>query len=83
MSNYRFELGDDYSVSIWDDSRLNEDGSPLIYQPHKPNSDASWDSAEQATEWANDFILNVLSAPKPPKGLPEAPADAPIIDPGI
>jgi len=58
----------DFTISIYDTEYPTETGAPNVRQPHKPwGGDDAWDSKEQAIEWAEQTIANLLNPPKPVK----------------
>ena len=59
MSDYRYEVGENNEVRIWNDEYPNPDGSPFIFQPKYPGGDA-WLDRDDAAAWAESYIANML-----------------------
>lgn len=62
IGKYTYEVDESNVLRIWDDEARAEDGSPWIYQPHKPGA-YSWVSKEEAEAWAAEFINSLLNPP--------------------
>jgi hypothetical protein len=52
---------------------IEDQEAPLIYQPDQPDG-TPWESAEQASAWAEEFIYNFENPPAPV----DAPTDVPV-----
>ena len=58
IQNFKYEVDELNVVRIWNEDVPNEDNAPFILQPSFPDGTA-W-NAEQAEEWAVNFINNLL-----------------------
>ena len=73
MSNYTIDVNEEnFTVKIFADFQEE----PFILQPEQPDG-SSWESVEQATEWANSTVATMTAASAIPEGAIEAPAEEP------
>jgi len=59
MTRYRFEIDTNNAIRVWDNENPNEGDAPFMFQPDWPDTTA-WESAAQATDWAEVFIASLL-----------------------
>jgi hypothetical protein len=80
MSRYTYTVSADNAVSIFDTDNMNEDGSPNIFQPIKPVGGAPFASSEEAREWAEQTIYELLNPipyiPPVTEVIEETPAES-------
>lgn len=60
IENFKYEVDELNTVRIWNEDIPNEDDAPFILQPSFPDG-TEW-TAEQAEEWAINFINNILQS---------------------
>lgn len=58
IENFKYEVDENNAVRIWNEDVPNEDDAPFFLQPSFPDGTA-W-TAEQAEEWAINFINTLL-----------------------
>lgn len=59
MTRYRFKVGTDKAIKIWDNDNPNENDAPFMFQPDWPDL-TPWESKAQATNWAEVFIASLV-----------------------
>ena len=60
MTRYRFEIDTHNTIRVWDNENPNENDAPFMLQPDWPDT-TPWESADQATEWAEVFIASMVN----------------------
>jgi hypothetical protein len=60
MTRYRFKVGTDKAIKIWDNDNPNENDAPFMLQPDWPDL-TPWASKAQATNWAEVFIASLVN----------------------
>jgi hypothetical protein len=69
-----YKINDNNEIFIWAEESDPDKDTPMLYQPTWPNG-TSWESFEQAENWANVYInsLNVELPSVLPGSSPEEP----------
>lgn len=61
-NQYTYKIDENNAILIFDSERLNEDGSPNLFQPWHPSSmETPWASKEEAEAFAKEWIEELIN----------------------